>query len=185
MGHGLKNDVHHYITQNNTKANFSERVILTIRGQMYRFFTHKRNYHYMNILDDIVRNYNNHPHRALNGKAPSEINHSNEAVTWQQMYKWTMRTTPKTTKSNWVPSKPFKFKNGVSIKISSNKCVLQRDYQQKWTKDIFTIHSRYLRQGILLYKLVDYDEEAIQGTFYQSELQRLGRQDVFKIDQIL
>ena len=61
----------------------------------------------------------------------------------------------------------------------------QSSYQQTWTKDIFTIHSRYLRQGILLYKLVDYDEEAIQGTFYQSELQRLGRQDVFKVDQIL
>ena len=180
-----KNNVHHYVTQNNTKANFSERVIRTIKGQMYRFFTHNRNYHYMNILDDIVRNYNNRPHRALNGKAPSEINHSNEAVTWQQMYMGTMRSTPKTTKSKRVPSKPFKFKKGDSVRISSNKRVFQRDYQQKWTEEIFTIHSRYLRQGIPVYKLVDYDKEPIQGTFYQSELQRVSKRDVFKVDKIL
>ena len=31
--------------------------------------------------NNIVRNYNNCHHRALNGKAPSGINHSNEAVT--------------------------------------------------------------------------------------------------------
>ena len=36
-----------------------------------------------------------------------------------------------------------------------------------------------------MYKLVDYDEEAIQGTFYQSELQRVCKRDVFKVDKIL
>ena len=36
-----------------------------------------------------------------------------------------------------------------------------------------------------MYKLVDYDEEATQGTFYQSELQRLSKRDVFKVDKIL
>ena len=36
-----------------------------------------------------------------------------------------------------------------------------------------------------MYKLVDYDEEAIQGTFSQSELQRVSKRDVFKVDKIL
>ena len=152
---------------------------------MYIFFTHNRNYLYMNILDDIVRNYNNHPHRALNGKAPSEINHSNEAGIWQQMYMGTMRPTPKTTKLKQVPFKPFKFKKGDSVRISNNKRVFQRDFQQKWTEEIFTIHSLYLQQGIPVYKLVDYDEKAIQGTFYQSELQRVSKRDELKVDKIL
>ena len=46
------------------------------------------------------------------------------------------------------------------------------------------IHSGYLRQGIPVYKLVDNDEEAIKGTFYQSELRRVGREDAFKVDKI-
>ena len=36
-----------------------------------------------------------------------------------------------------------------------------------------------------MYKLVDYDQEPIQGTFYQSELQRVSKRDAFKVDKIL
>ena len=42
------------------------------------------------------------------------------------------------------------------------------------------IHSRYLRWGIPGYKLVDYDEEAIQ-----SELQRESKQNMLKVDKNL
>ena len=180
-----KNKIHHYVTQNNTKANYSERVIRTVKTQMYRYFTHKRTHHYLGILQDIVRNYNDRPHRALNGKSPSDINKSNEAITWQQMYMGTMQPKLKKSKFKRVPSKPFKFKKGDTVRISSNKHIFQRDYQQKWTEEIFTIHARYLRQGIPVYKLVDYDEEPIQGTFYQSELQRVSKRGVFKVDKIL
>ena len=83
------------------------------------------------------------------------------------------------------PVKPFKFKKGDFVRISSNRHAFQRDYQQKWIEEIFTIHARYLRQGIPVYKLVDYDQEAIEGTFYQSELQRVSKRDVFKVDEIL
>ena len=79
-----KNKIHHYVTQNATKANYSERVIRTIKGQMYRYFSHKRTYHYLDVLKDIVRNYNDRPHRSLDGKSPSDVNTSNEAMMWQQ-----------------------------------------------------------------------------------------------------
>ena len=46
-----QNNIHHYVIQNITKAYLSERVIRTIKGQMYRFITHNRNFHYMNSLD--------------------------------------------------------------------------------------------------------------------------------------
>ena len=81
--------------------------------------------------------------------------------------------------------KPFKFKVGDFVRFSSNRHTFQRDYQQKWTEEIFTIHAGYLRQGIPVYKPVDYDQEAIEGTFYQSELQRVCKRDVFKVDKIL
>ena len=153
-----KHNVHHYVTQKATKVNYSERVIRTIKGQMYRYFTHKRTYHYLNVLQDIVRNYNERPHRSLDGKSPSYVKRK--------------------------PVKLFKFKKG-DFRISSNRHTFQRDYQQKWTEEIFTIYARYLRQRIPVYKLVDYDREAIDGTFYQSELQRVSKRDVFKVDKIL
>ena len=180
-----KNNVEHYVTQNNTKANYSERVIRTVKVQMYRFFTHNRTYRYLDILQDIVRNYNHRPHRSLSGKSPSEINKSNEAIAWQQMYMGSMKPKPRKSKIKRMPSKPFKFNKGDTVRISSNKHTFQRDYLQKWTEEIFTIHARYLRQGIPVYKLVDYDKEPIHGTFYQSELQRVSKRDIFKVDKIL
>ena len=37
-----------------------------------------------------------------------------------------------------------------------------------------------------VYKLKDYDDEELQGTFYEAELQKVGKQDdVFDIEKIL
>lgn len=73
------------------------------------------------------------------------------------------------------------------VRISSKRRTFQRDYEQKWSEDVFTINRRYLRQGIPVYKIVDYNGDAIQGTFYNSELQRVskGRDDLFKVEKVL
>ena len=96
-----------------------------------------------------------------------------------------MKINKKRYKRGKLPAKPFKFKRGDYVRISSNKLTFQCDYQQKWTDEVFVIQSRYLRQGIPVYKLVDYDQMPIEGTFYQSELQRLSKRDEFKVEKIL
>ena len=138
-----KHNVHHYVTQNSTKANYSERVIRTLKGQMYRYFTHKRTYHYLDVLNDISRNYNNRPHRSLDGKSPSDITKSNEATTWQQIYMGTMKPKRGQSKMKRKPVKPFNFRKADFVRISSNRHTFQRDYQQKWTEEIFKVHARY------------------------------------------
>lgn len=50
--------VGHYVTHNVTHANYAERVIRTLKVLLYRYFTHKRTFHYVDVLQDIVRNYN-------------------------------------------------------------------------------------------------------------------------------
>ena len=180
-----KQNIHHYVTHNVTHANYSERVIRTLKNLMFRYFTHKRTYHYLNVLKDIARNYNHRPHRSLHGRSPTEINISNEALVWQQLYMDNMNVKKKSLKRGKLPAKPYKFKRGDYVRISSNRHTFKRDYQQKWTEEIFQIHDRYLRQGIPVYKLVDYDLMPIEGTFYQSELQGLSKREVFKVDKIL
>lgn len=180
-----KQNIHHYVTYNVTHANYSERVIRTLKVLMFRYFTHKKTYHYLDVLKDIARNYNHRPHRSLHGRSPTEINKSNEAIVWQQLYMGTMKPKRQLSKLKLKVVKPFKFRKGDFVGISSNRHNFQRDYQQKWTEEIFRINARYLRQGIPVYKLVDYDNETIQGTFYQSELQRVSKRDVFKVDKIL
>ena len=73
------------------------------------------------------------------------------------------------------------------VRLSHLKKVFNRDYQEKWAEDIFKVESRKLRQGIPVYKIVDYEDDPVQGTFYEPKLQRV-RKDVnslFRVEKIL
>ena len=176
--------IHHYVTQNETKANYAERVIRTIKSMFYRYFTHNRTYRYLDILQDMVHNYNNRPHRSLDGLSPADVTHSNEALLWKKMYVDVMKPSKLSKKKIF---KRFKFKKGDFVRISSTIRTFQRDYEQKWTEEIFIIERRYLRQRIPVYKITDYDNDPIEGTFYESELQRVNkdRHDLWKIEKVL
>lgn len=54
-----KENVNILYTQNETKANYAERVIRTMKKMMYRYFLKNRTYEYTNILQDLVKTYNN------------------------------------------------------------------------------------------------------------------------------
>jgi hypothetical protein len=45
----------------NSKASIAERVIRTIRWRLYRYFQRNRTYRYIDVLRDIVQNYNSTP----------------------------------------------------------------------------------------------------------------------------
>ena len=54
--------VKHFVTQNEVKANYAERVIKTIKGRIFKYFTKKQTYEYIDILKDFVSSYNHTYH---------------------------------------------------------------------------------------------------------------------------
>ena len=56
------------------------------------------------------------------------------------------------------------------MRLSHVRSVLDREYSQKWTGEIFKIHARFRREGVPVYTLVDWDGERVEGTFYIPEL---------------
>lgn len=107
-------------------------------------------------------------------------------MTWKKLYVDVLKPSVFKKKA-YKPRKRFKFKMGDYVRISSTKHIFQRDYEQKWTEEVFIIHRRFLRQGIPVYKITDYGNDPIEGTFYESELQRVNktRDDLWKIEKIL
>ena len=184
-----KSGVKHYVTHNETKANYAERVIRTLKALMYRYFTYKQTYKYDDILQDLVYNYNHSPHRSLNGRAPADINDANETKVWNELYIDTLIPKPKIKRevTKRKPYNKYKFKKGDYVRITHLKHPFDRDYQEKWTEEIFIIKSRYYRQGIPVYTLMDYDKDLIEGTFYQNELQKVNkdRDDLWRVDKVL
>ena len=168
-----------YTTKNETKANYAERVIRTLKGLVYRYFHHKQTYVYTDVLQQLVDNYNQRPHRSLNGLSPDEITTDNESQVWKRMYVDTSQLGSK--------RKTFAFKVGDQVRISHLKYTFQRDYQQKWTEEVFRITKRLRQQGFNLYQLKDLLDEPIEGYFYEVELQHVTKDasPAFRIEKVL
>ena len=156
---------------------------------MYRYFTHNETYKYGSILQDLVSNYNNSPHTALGGHPPNDINSDNESRLWKYMYVDSLkRKQPRKVKVKQRRiSKPYKLNLGDKVRISYLKYAFQRDYQHKFTEEVFKVNQRFRREGIPLYTLVDFSDDPIDGTFYGNELQKVTKSldATWKIEKVL
>lgn len=187
-------------TQNETKANYAERVIRTMKNLMYRYFMKERTYRYVNVLHDLVNSYNKRPHRFLGSNAPAHVNEDNaNEIRLDAFLAGQKKTKPdkkineeddskKPNKLLKKRTKPvFKFKIGDNVRISQLKHAFQRDYQQKWTGEFFKVSARYNRGGIPVYQVKDLDDDPIKGTFYESELQKVIKTGdvLYRIEKVL
>ena len=98
---------------------------------------------------------------------------NNERLVWWYSY-W-----PKQGKD--FSLKPFKFRVGDRIRVSSLKGIFDREYNFKWPDEIFIIKNRYRRDKINVYRLKDYMNEDIKGSFYEVELQKVKVDDENKL----
>ena len=170
--------IYAYTTKNETKANYAERVIRTMKGLLYRYFLHRQTYQYIDVIEKLVQNYNSRPHRSLKGLSPSEITKDNEAKVWKCMY---VDTSKRNTKIK------YQFKVNDKVRISHLKYTFQRDFHQKWTEELFIVTRRIRRSGHKFYCLKDYADEDIDGYFYETELQKVRKPSdmVLKVEKVL
>ena len=70
----------------------------------------------------------------------------------------------------------YKFKIGDQVRISKIKRKFEKGYLPNFSKEIFTI-SKQVPRDPPVYKVKDYDNEELRGTFYDKELQKIIKQD--------
>ncbi|XP_061192263.1 uncharacterized protein LOC133200489 [Saccostrea echinata] len=183
-------DIKIFYALNETKANFAERYIQTLKKRLYRYFTYKQKYEYLNILQDVVQSINDTPNRSLNGRIPSSVSKENEAEVRLDAYLARQPTKGRTTKFKKSSNRkrtPYTFKVGDQVRITHLRRQFQRDYDQTYTEEIFIVSGRFVSQGIPIYKLMDMTNEPIQGSFYASELQKVNKdeQTAWRIEKVL
>ena len=70
------------------------------------------------------------------------------------------------------PLKEMTFRHSLSIMVTGP---IDREYSQKWTgelfMELFKIDTRFRREGVPVYTILDWDGERVDGTFYEPELQ--------------
>lgn len=193
-----KEGVHTIYTQNETKANYAERVIRTMKNMMYSYFLKNRTYRYVDVLQDLVTSYIQRPHRSLGKRAPATVTKENADEVRLISYLSRKKKIPIVNKSKLEKTNKslikkkrtkhiFKYKIGDDVRISQLKHPFQRDYQQKWTEEYFKVSNRYKRDGIPVYKIKDLAEDPIEGTFYESELQKVVKSGdiLYRVEKVL
>lgn len=168
-----KNNIYFFTTQNEeTKASVVERVNRTLKTRMWKYFTWKNTYRYIDVLSELVNSYNNRFHRSI-GRKPSSVNAANEDEVREKLY------GPHTIKQT-LP----KFSVGDHVRISKYKKVFDKGYLPNWSREIFTI-SEIVDRTPVVYRIKDYEGEELQGTFYEQELLRFEKDDdVYQVETV-
>jgi hypothetical protein len=136
----------------------AERVIRTIKNFIWKEFSFRGNYKWTDILQDIVKRYNNTKHHTTQYK-PSAINKKNEKKILRDVYSH-MKT---------IDPHKSKFKVGDFVRVSKYRQVFSKSYTPNWSNEIFSI--KKVQQTVpRTYLLQDEDGEPILGGFYTYEL---------------
>ena len=158
------------------KAAIVERFNRTLKSKMWRYFTMSLKEKWTNVLQDIVKSYNNSIHRTI-GCRPIDVTAANVGEVREEVYGKKKTKTDKNKND---------LKVGDVVRISKVKSVFAKGYLPNWTEELFTVASINTKYSPTTYKLKDYNEEVIEGSFYRHEIQKVSHtDDTFLVEKII
>ena len=152
-----KHEIKYFSTKSDKKAAIVERFNRTFKTVMWKYFYSKGTYKWIDVLDQLVYNYNNTKHSTILMK-PMDVNRKNEDEAWTTLYGhiYTESSLPK-------------FKVGDMVGISKYKSAFTKDYEANFTEELFKV-IKVIRGNPNVYKIEDLEGEPIIGKFYEEEL---------------
>ncbi|XP_065642663.1 uncharacterized protein LOC136074287 [Hydra vulgaris] len=161
-----------YSTENEEKSSVVERWNRTMKEKMFKYFSANSTRRYIDILDEMVNNYNNTRHSSIKMTPVEASDKKNENIVWLNL-------------NGNVRSGPMhpRFSIGDKVRITKKKKTFEKGYTPRWTEEVFTI-SKIQYTDPPTYKINDYNGEEIQGTFYEQELQKTN-QEIFRIEKVI
>ena len=144
-----------------------------MKEKMWKYFSANSTNVYMNVLPDLVREYNNTRHSSIKMTPMKTSKKENELKVWRNLY-------PDHLEVNDI--KP-KFSVGDKVRISKKKKTIKKGYTSRWTEEIFTI-VEVKPTSPVTYRIADLHGEEITGIFYQPELQKTS-QELFRIEKVI
>ena len=173
--------VNYFVTRNVVKASYAERAIKTIKSRIARYMTRHQTHRWVDILDDVTKSYNQTYHRSIK-RTPQSVKPSDAPILWQLQYD-TLAKPPR------KPANPrvvrYKFKVGHLVRVSRMRRTFQREYDERWSRELFVVNERFMTEYIPQYRLKDYAGEEISGTFYQNQLKKAYEQETYLVEKAL
>lgn len=167
-----QHDIHFFTSENpETKASVVERFQRTLKTRMWKYFTHHKTRRYVDVLQQLVKAYNKRFHRSI-GRAPDQVSPENEHEVTEALY----GKQPKNHLSD--------LKVGEVVRINKTKRTFDKGYLPNWTTEVFKV-VRVNKTHPVTFNLEDLGGEAIAGSFYLDEIQRIKDDGIYEVESIL
>ena len=167
-----KHDIKYFSTNSDKKAGVVERFNRTLKTTMWKFFYSKGTYNWIDVLDQLVYNYNNTKHSIILMK-PKDLNKNNDDEVWTTLYGHLYGDLPLA-----------KFKIGDIVRIHKYKSIFTKGYEANFTEELFKI-TKVIRGDPTVYEIEDLEGEPIIGKFYEEELSSVDKKDNgYKVEKV-
>ena len=150
-----------YSIHNKGKSAIAGRFVRTLKNNIFKPMTAFSKNVYFDVLDDIVKKYNNTVHRTINMK-PIDVK--------DNIYIDSIELHSKKK----VNDKDLKLKVGDHVRIPKHKNIFVKEYTPNWSEEVF-ISSKIKNKVPWTYVINDLNSEEIIGTFYEKELQKTNQ----------
>ena len=146
------NNIIMYSTYNEGKSVVAERFVRTLKNKLYKHMTDTGKNVYYDVLDDIVKEYNNTKHSTIKMK-PIDVKDNKRVYIVEHN------------------EKHSRFKVGDRVRISKFKNIFAKGYTPSWSREIFIV-DKINDTAPYTYNIKDLNDEEIIGSFYDRELQK-------------
>ncbi|KAL3081179.1 hypothetical protein niasHS_013871 [Heterodera schachtii] len=156
------NDVEHFcmLTSPQFHAGMAERANRSIKERLYRYFTERNTYKWIDVVQDFVRAINHSPNSTI-GMCPADVNFQNAEALRQKLHN---------AAENVVRRQP-RYRVGDRVRIEKYKHVFQKGYLPRFTNELFTVAEVHSERSPVVYRLRDDHNEIISGTVEQQFVQ--------------
>lgn len=146
---------------------------------LYKYLTDSESLHYLSVLPDLVKTYNNRGHRSLKGLTPNQA--------FKVKNRRYVRGIHIERYASIKPQKP-KLSIGDVVRVKSQSSKVSsaaRAYVQQYMPEYFKVIRIHRKLPIPMYEIQSLDNnEIIQGSFYYNELSKVIP-ETFKIQKVI
>ena len=153
----LKYAIHHYSIKTKMKASVVERFIRTLKGRLEKYFVKNKTKRWIDILQQLIANYNNTPHRTI-GIAPNKVSYENADRVFKKMFP-----------DIHLEAKP-RLNVGDQVRKLKEKTIFDKGYKQAWSDEIYEVIQVKQAAGRVWYLLSDLLGNRQPGIKYYWEL---------------
>jgi L-rhamnose mutarotase len=165
-----KHKITRYSTYGDHKSAIVERFNKTLKTNMWKRFTEKQTRRWIDMLDDLIKEYNNKYHTSIAMTPVKASMKKNE----ENLMKFQYGDEKMSNKS--------KYNIGDWVRISRIKGTFEKGYLPNWSAEIFKIVGINYTDPVT-YELQDYSGEKVKGSFYEQEIQKTEQKDVYLIEK--